>query len=271
MISIKYNSFFNKEGFLLDDAYDPFKRMQYINYFKEHQTEYICCQDADLKNLVGFIGIQYLTIPEEAYNYQELEKISDLIGIELCGTQLSMIPLSVKKNLRSIIIHCSNDDLFFSGLPNLLELKIDGFPGFRNPDCQFLRGIQLNKLSICSRNLKSLKGMESQYELKELELSSCSSLTDISQIASLNKLKTLILFANNKLDSSVFNHLPISVEHLSILGTESSARKSKFYSFDFLHRLKNLKEFFTNWGVDPPLLEHEDYGSARIIIFKLDS
>ena len=88
MISIKYNSFFNKEGFLLDDAYDPFKRMQYINYFKEHQTEYICCQDADLKNLVGFIGIQYLTIPEEADNYQELEKISDLIGIELCGTQL---------------------------------------------------------------------------------------------------------------------------------------------------------------------------------------
>ena len=74
MINIKYNSFFNKEGFLLDDAYDPFKRIQYINYFKEHQTEYICCQDADLKNLVGFIGIQYLTIPEEADNYQELEK-----------------------------------------------------------------------------------------------------------------------------------------------------------------------------------------------------
>ena len=49
MISIEYNSFFNKEGFLLDDAYDPFKKNRYIDYFIIHQTEYIRCQDADLR------------------------------------------------------------------------------------------------------------------------------------------------------------------------------------------------------------------------------
>ena len=271
MIKKTHNSFFKKDGFLLDDASDPFKKRQYIDYFTTHHTDYICSQDADLRNLLCFREIKYLTIPEEAEHYQDLENISGLIGLELCGTQLSMIPLSVKKNLRYIIVHCSNDNMILAGFPNLLELKMDGFPGFQNPDCQFLIGVKLKRLSICSRNLKSLKGIEFLSELEELELASCSSLNDVSQITYLNNLKTLILYANNRLNSSLFNHLPISVERLSILGTENSARKNKFYSFAFLRRLKNLKEFFTNWKVDSQLLKQEDYGSVRIVIYEQDS
>ena len=275
MISIKYNSFFNKEGFLLDDAYDPYKKYRYIGYFKEHQTEYIRCQDADLRNLLCFKGIRYLTIPVEAENYQDLENLSSLIGIELCGTQISMIPLSVKRNLQSVIIHCSNDSMDFADFINLHELKMDGFPGFKNPNCQFLRGLKLKKLSLSSRNLKSLEGIESQSELEELELSYCSNLADISHISSLNNLKSVVLSANNKLinnklKTTSLNCLPVYVEHLSVLGTESSAERSRFTSLSFLQRLTNLNEFETNWKVDPILLEQESYGKARIVVYRPD-
>ncbi len=271
MIKRIHNTFFNKDGFVLDDAYDPFKKAQYVNYFKNHQTEYVCCQDADLANLHGFGEIRYLTIPQEAENYRELANISGLTGLELCRSQLSMIPTSVKNNLRYAIVHFANEEMDCAGLTELLELKLDGFPGFRNTDCRFLRGYCLKKLSMCSRYLKSLNGIEFLSELDDLELYSCSNLADISQIASLNSLKRLVLFANNKIDLSFLNHLPLSVESLSIMGTENSARESRFYSLDFLRRLKSLKEFFTNWNVDPELLEQENYGPAKIVIYRQET
>ena len=42
-------------GIILDDAYDLYKRSQYIKYVKEHSINYLRCQDVDMNLLMGSI------------------------------------------------------------------------------------------------------------------------------------------------------------------------------------------------------------------------
>lgn len=60
MFEIKrvYNDFFEKKGFVLDDAYDLVKRNYYIKYFKEHLIEYIKCQDSKANLLHKYMMIK---------------------------------------------------------------------------------------------------------------------------------------------------------------------------------------------------------------------
>ena len=266
MIDVVYNDFFRKKGFVLDDAYDLYKLKNFLKYYLENKIEYIKCKDTALDNLKCFKDLKYLTIPKEAINYFELYKLIDLRGIELCYTQLQLIPNDIQVSLESLILHCGKDSLDFTSIPtNLKELKIDGFPGFNNTDLYFLRGLNLKCLSIMSRKLKTLKGIEHQRNLETLIIHSCSNLYDVSNLSNLKKLKTLHLSECNKLQKNFADFFPGSLEELTVYGSESYGPKCSFPEFDFLQKMKNLKLFKTNWKISP-----EQLISIRNIVPKLD-
>lgn len=250
MIDIVYNDFFNKKGFILDDAYDKLKLKSFFKFYIDNKIEYIKCRDVALENLKCFCDLKYLTIPNEAIHYCELSALNDLKGIELLYSQLQFIPSGTQESLESLILHIGNDTINFKVHPvNLQQLKLDGFPGFRNTDLNFISGLRLKNLSITSRKLKTLKGIEHQQDLEKLQILSCSNLYDVSNLYLLKELKTLCLSECNKLQTNFVDFLPSSLESLSIYGSEYMGPKCSFPTIDFFQKMTNLQVFKTNWKI----------------------
>lgn len=263
-----YHSFFKTKGFVLDDAYDPYKLKLYVHYYIEHNIAYIRCQDVALENLNSFKDVSYLTIPKEAENFSELTKLTNLKGLELSGTQLGLIPESISRHLQSAVIYCYNEKVDgISAWKKLENVKLDGFPGVNYIDLHFIKDLRIKDLSISSSKIITLDGIECQTELNTLELWQCSKLSNISSIANLKSLKRLRISECNKVSVSSLFFLPESIESLSILGSESTAPRSRFSSLDFLLKFNNLKEFETNWRVDSTQLEVMRKTVPRIVIY----
>lgn len=269
MFEIKrvYNDFFEKKGFVLDDAYDLVKRNYYIKYFKEHLIEYIKCQDISLDNLMAFIDLKYLSISQDAENINILSEMKELVGLELYSEQLCRLPKSVRDSLQSVVLFCHGDKVDeVTSLKNLEKLKFDGFPGFNHPDLYFIKDLRLKHLSIASRYLRNLDGVEYQTDLEALELSSCSKLSDFSHLGELKKLKRLRICECNQV-TIPSTDFPASIESLSVLGNESTAFKNHFSSVDFLFMLPNLNFFETNWRVSPKQIEIIKKLVPRVVVY----
>lgn len=255
MTDIIYNEFFNRKGFVLDDAYDPYKLKAFLKTYAEENVEYIRSKDVDLGNLHCFHDLKYLTISDEAIHYDVLSDLSDLKGMELLYSQLQLIPDKTLESLESLILHFGNEtvepELHFA---KLRDLKADGFPGFCNTDLSFISGLSLQRLSVSSRKLKTLKGIGCQQDLASLTIASCSALYDISELCSLTKLKTLCLRECNKLPEDFTDLLPSSLENLSVFGSEYSGPRCSFPTLDFFRKMKKLRVFKTNWRISPEQL-----------------
>ena len=249
MIEIVYNDFFRKKGFVLDDAYDPYKLNVFLKFYSDNNCEYINSKDVALENLKSFSGLKYLSIPDEAIHYYELSSLTDLKGVELCYSQLQYIPLRIKESIEDIVLHVGNSTVSINDLINLQGLKLDGFPGFNNTDLNFISELKLKRLSIMSKKIKALTGIKKQHGLENLIINSCSKLYDISEIASLNNLKTLCLNECNNLQNNFMDFFPCSLESLSIYGSEYYGPRCSFSTLDFLQKMKNLKVFKTNYKI----------------------
>ena len=70
------NSFFgNPKGVIVDNSYDPYVLHQLIKYFTENKIEYLSSQDNDLSYLKHFKDVSFLSIPNEATNFDELNSL----------------------------------------------------------------------------------------------------------------------------------------------------------------------------------------------------
>ena len=267
MINEVYHEFFKTRGLLLDNAYDPFVLRNLLSYYKDNDLHYIRCQDNDLANLRGFKNLYYLTVSQEAYNFDVLSELDNLIGIELLSEQVPAVPENIKNRIESLVLHQTSGKIeSLSCFPHIKYLKVDSYPGFKNTDLCFLNGLHLNQLSVMSKYITTLKGIETQCSLECLEVTQCSKLFDISQIVYLSCLKTVVLQECNKLSEESLGSVPESVEFLTVFGSEQSGHKHSLNSLDFLETLVNLKKFETNWKVDSELLNTVDYkGRIHVI------
>ena len=260
IIKTETNSFFQKSGFVLDNAYEQYYLNRYIEYYKKNGAEYIRCQDDDLSNLSSFKDLKYLKISADAYNFEALADLTELSGLEICLSQLESVSKDVKKRIKSLILHCDDDKIKgLSEFPDLKDLKADGYPGFKNTDLSFCEGLNLNNLYLTSKYLKSLDGIEQSMSLESLEIRECANLVDISAISNLLSLRTLFIMSCGKLQSDFTDFIPASVEKLDIYFNEFTWEVRKFESLKFIEKLKNLKEFSTNFRINKKSLSEINY------------
>lgn len=245
MIQKTSHRFFDKDGFILDNGYDPYTLNRYIDYYSANKVEYIRCQDDDLMNLLPFNDVQYIVISEDAIHFDVLDRLCALKGISLHNDQLSCISENVKMRIESLVVHChTNQAICLNGFPSLKHLSIDGF---KNSDLSFLGGLSVCRISISSGTVKELRGLEKHIGLESFEAFYCPRLHDISALRTMKRLKTISFDECNHLNPDFTQHLPDSVERLRIMGSEYTAPKTHFETLAFLSDLPNLKVFTTNW------------------------
>ena len=259
-IKTETNSFFKKSGFVLDNAYEQYYLNRYIEYYKKNGAEYIRCQDDDLSNLSSFKDLKYLKISADAYNFEALTDLTELSGLEICLSQLNSIPENIKSQIKSLFLHCEDNKIKgLSSFPDLKDLKADGYPGFNNVDLSFCKGLNLHNLYLTSRYIKSLEGIESITSLESLDLSDCNNLVDISALSNLPSLRTLMIMSCKNLRSDFTDFIPLSIEKLEIYFDEASWQVREFETLKFIEKLKNLKEFTTNFKIKKKLLDEIKY------------
>ena len=259
--SLYYNGTDN--GIILDDAYDLYKRNQYIKYIKEKSINYLYCQDLDMNLLASFPDMEFITIPEDAENIEGVYNLKLLTGLEITANKLKLLDLSYFSNLEYLVIHdySSKQNL----LINCKQLK---YLCIVHSDITSLKSILINynleslRLDFCY-NLKTLNGIESLKHLNKMELDYCLRLENILDIQfTANSLKEFIITDCNKIQelSTILGKLSeLETLYISTFQTNSV---NKLPSIEFIKNLTKLKNFMTDYKIEDgnlkPLLNIEN-------------
>jgi len=238
-------------GIILDDAYDLYKRSQYIKYVKEHSINYLRCQDVDMNLLTFFPEIEFITVPEDAEHLENIYKLRKLKGLEIAANKLKLLDLSGFSNLEYLIVHdYSNGCNLLLNCNKLKHLFII------HSNITDLNSISINcnleslHLEFCY-NLKTLDGIRLFGQLKRVILDYCLKLKNISDLKFFaNSLKCLRITDCNKineLSDTLSELLAIESIHLS---TSQTNCVNKLPSVCFVDKLVRLKSFLTDYQIE---------------------
>lgn len=238
-------------GIILDDAYDLYKRSQYIKYVKEHSINYLRCQDVDMNLLTFFPEIEFITVPEDAEHLENIYKLRKLKGLEITANKLKLLDLSGFSNLEYLIVHdYSNGCNLLLNCNKLKHLFII------HSNITDLNSISINcnleslHLEFCY-NLKTLDGIRLFGQLKRVILDYCLKLKNISDLKFFaNSLKCLRITDCNKineLSDTLSELLAIESIHLS---TSQTNCVNKLPSVCFVDKLVRLKSFLTDYQIE---------------------
>lgn len=184
-------------GIILDDAYDVMKKNKYIDFVKKNQVKYISSRDVDMRNLLDFCHIEYLTVPEDAEHLESLSYLTELKGLEITAKCLSQINLKWFSRLDSLVVHGQpKETIDFTSLKRLycLQWKIRDLSYFCG--CQRLKFLTLD---FCSK-LETLQGAENFSGLEEISLDYCLHLNHIESLEALSdSLKMLVITDCNRI------------------------------------------------------------------------
>ncbi len=238
-------------GIILDDAYDLYKRSQYIKYVKEHSINYLRCQDVDMNLLTFFPEIEFITVPEDAEHLENIYKLRKLKGLEIAANKLKFLDLSGFSNLEYLIVHDYSNGCNLSLNCNKLKHLF-----IIHSNITDLNSISINcnleslHLEFCY-NLKTLDGIRLFGQLKRVILDYCLKLKNISDLKFFaNSLKCLRITDCNKineLSDTLSELLAIESIHLS---TSQTNCVNKLPSVCFVDKLVRLKSFLTDYQIE---------------------
>lgn len=238
-------------GIILDDAYDLYKRSQYIKYVKEHSINYLRCQDVDMNLLTFFPEIEFITVPEDAEHLENIYKLRKLKGLEIAANKLKLLDLSGFSNLEYLIVHNYSNGCNLSLNCNKLKHLF-----IIHSNITDLNSISINcnleslHLEFCY-NLKTLDGIRLFGQLKRVILDYCLKLKNISDLKFFaNSLKCLRITDCNKineLSDTLSELLAIESIHLS---TSQTNCVNKLPSVCFVDKLVRLKSFLTDYQIE---------------------
>lgn len=238
-------------GIILDDAYDLYKRSQYIKYVKEHSINYLRCQDVDMNLLTFFPEIEFITVPEDAEHLENIYKLRKLKGLEIAANKLKLLELSGFSNLEYLIVHDYSNGCNLSLNCNKLKHLF-----IIHSNITDLNSISINcnleslHLEFCY-NLKTLDGIRLFGQLKRVILDYCLKLKNISDLKFFaNSLKCLRITDCNKineLSDTLSELLAIESIHLS---TSQTNCVNKLPSVCFVDKLVRLKSFLTDYQIE---------------------
>ena len=252
----------NDSGIILDDAYDLYKRNQYLKYVKENSINYLRCQDVDMNLLASFPDIEFITIPEDAENIEGIYQIRKLKGLEITAEKLELLDLSYFSYLEYLIIHD-----YSRGRNLLINCKQLKHLCIIHSNIANLKTISMSSnleslhLEFCY-NLKTLDGIQSFGQVCRLVLDYCLKLENIFEIKFFtNSLKYLRITDCNKIQELSYI-LPklVELEKLHISTSQTNCI-NKLDSVGFVEKLVKLKSFVSNYKIEDgdlkPLLNIE--------------
>lgn len=250
-------------GIILDDAYDLYKKNQYVKYVKENSINYLRCQDVDMNLLTFFPNIEFITIPEDAENIEGVYNLRMLKGLEITANKLEFLKLSYFSNLEYLIIHNYSKErnllinckqvkhlcIVHSNITSLKTISVNG--------C-----LESLHLEFCY-NLKTLDGIQLFGRLSKIVLDYCLKMDNISDIKLFaNSLKDLRITDCNKIQglSYILSEL-VELENLHISTSQTNC-VNKLRSVRFVEKLTKLKSFVTDYKIEDgdlkPLLNIEN-------------
>lgn len=257
IVNCDKNLFFdNKLGVEIDDAYDAYKRNNYIKYVNENCVDMIFSRDYDLSYLKDMPSIKFVILNDEIENFEILYEMQNLIGIKIYASLLNKLEINRMKFLKylSIIVDEDISLLKYHHLEALELINCNTIP-------DFMMFNNLVRLSIVNCNSIISIG-EIPNTIQFVNLDYCLKLNDISGLLNSKNLKILQIYDCNNI-TNVCNVIK-SCSNLEKLHIYNKTLKSKntFNSLDFLNNLCNITVFKTDYKVNDndlkPLLNLKD-------------
>lgn len=267
MIKAVTSDFFGcSKGLLIDNAYDQYTLNLYVQYSNSNQIEYLQSQDNELGYLNHFEHIKFLSIPEEATNFEELNRLKCLKGLGIFSSSLKDIDFNIIEKLEYLdIIFNSDIDIDFSRFKSLKYLRISHFP---LKEIDIKNDLEVIELNYCKKiadlnflkNLKNVKRIKLDY-LPKLEniigLNSISKKIEIIEIIDCKKIYGL---------EEVLSGLP-KLKSIVIITRETDS-KMQLRSLCFLEKLMKLESFATDYKIlDGDLSYLLNLNDAKITAF----
>ena len=237
-------------GIILDDAYDLYKKNQYVKYVNENSINYLRCQDVDMNLLVFFPDIEFITVPEDAENINAIYNLKKLKGLEISTKNFNKLDLSRLDNLEYLVLYdYSKKCQELQSCKNLKHLVIV-HSNITDLNCISANcNLESLHLNFCY-GLRSLTGIQSFSNLSKLELEYCLKLEDISEVTSLgNSIKYLSITDCNRvkeLYSSLSKLLMLETLYLTSFQT---SKVNSLPSIDFIENLLKIKKFMTDYKI----------------------
>lgn len=250
------NLFFdNKLGIEIDDAYDTYKRYNYIKYVKENSVDMVYSRDYDISYLIDMPTIKYVILNDDIYNYEVLYEMPNLIGIKIFASSLKKLDINKMKFLKYIAVIVDEDIslLKYCHLEALELINCNKIPDFMSFN-------KLVRLSLVNCNIISIGEIPNTIQFVNLDY--CLKLRDISGLFKSKNLKILHIYdCNNIVNVCDIIKSCDNLEKL-YLYNKTLKPKNRFDSLNFLKKLYNLTVFRTDYKVDDndlkPLLNLKD-------------
>ena len=255
--------FDNKEkGIVLDNAYDLYKRSQYIKYVRENNINYLLCRDADMDLLTFFPDIKFVSLPQEAKNIEGLYALTSLTGLEISAQNLNKIDLFKFADLKYLVVYGElNENYDFINYNNLESLCLRQTD---IKDLSFLKKGSNFKFLMLDYNsrLKSLNGIQN-LKLNKLWLDYCLKLEDISDLSEICQLLRHLSICDCNKITDLYQILTSlhNIENL-YLTNEETAKNNTLPTINFIKNFPYIKDFMTDYKIEDgdltPLLDVEN-------------
>ena len=243
------NIFFGSpKGLVIDNSYDQFVSCRTIEYYKENKIEYLHSQDNELDYLKHFSDVKFLSIPDEAENFDELNKLNNLRGLSLYTNSLKYIEKNILEKIEYLeIIYDEKTEVDFSKFKSLKHLRISHLP---YPEIKITNALTSLELEFCKK-ISTLNFLRDISELKRIKLNYLPELEDISGLTNLSQsLETVTVWDCKKIKNAeaVLSSL-INTRSVEIITLETDS-KMKIKSLSFMKYLVNLESFATNYKIE---------------------
>lgn len=255
MLKESTNIFFgNVKGIIVDNSYDKYVLNQLIKYYKDNKIEYLYSQDNDLSYLKHFDGVSFLSIPDEATNFDELNNLNNLRGLRLYSSSLKNIKPNILEKLEYLeIIYNDNALIDYSFLKALKHLRICNYP---YGEINIFNKLESLEFDYCKKlyNLDFIKKIKT---LKKIKLSFIPQLKDVSFLMELsNNLDNLQIrdckkIVNLEMVLSRLTH----AKNIEIITLETDS-KMKIKNLSFMKNLSRLETFSTNYKIEDGVLDN---------------
>lgn len=255
MIKTISSYFFNeKKGIIIDNAYDAYTLNCLVKYYNSNKIIFLHSQDNDLNYLDKFSNVEYLSLPQEAYNFTKLNQLTNLKGLSIYTSKIDMINKKLLNELLYLeLIYDKKIQIDFKIFNSLKCLKIVNYP-FN--DISIFNYLEYFELNYCKK-IVDLNFLDQLAGLKHIKLSYLPMLRDIMSLEKFSQqLEKIDIIDCKKIDNTekILSKLK-KLKEIQLI-TENVYNKLKIKSLNFINELTELEVFSTNYKIEDGDLTH---------------
>ena len=240
--------FGNKKGIIVDNAYDAYILHNLVRYYEDNHILFLKSQDNDLGFLNKFAKVEYLSLPQEACNFDNLNKLKALRGISVYSSKVCMIDLDILNRLEYVdIIYDDKAKIDFDIFESVKFLRLFKYPF---SDLCMFNSLEYLELNYCKK-IVNLQFLERLTSLRSLKLSYLPALKDIQSLKKFKQsLEKISIVDCKKIDNveTTLSKLK-KIKDIQIV-TEITDTNLVLKSLDFIKELFELEVFATNYKIE---------------------